>query len=109
MSEHDVSREQIATALREVIDPEVGLNILDLGLVYRVEVDLPRVTVQMTMTTPACPLGPYLTTQVQDALRRHLPQAGDVQVDIVWEPAWSPELISDEGRRQLGWAGREPT
>jgi metal-sulfur cluster biosynthetic enzyme len=107
MSQSDVNREQIETALREVIDPEVGLNILDLGLVYRVEVDLPRVTVQMTMTTPACPLGPYITSQVQDALRRHLPGASDIQVDIVWEPAWSPEFISDEGRRQLGWAGRE--
>lgn len=106
MSEPDVSREQIATALREVIDPEVGINILDLGLVYRVEVDLPRVIVQMTMTTPACPLGPYLTTQVEDALRRHLPAAEEIRVDIVWEPAWSPEHISDEGRRQLGWAER---
>jgi metal-sulfur cluster biosynthetic enzyme len=108
MSDTEVSREQIATALREVIDPEVGINILDLGLVYRVEVDLPRVTVQMTMTTPACPLGPYLTTQVQDALGRLLPAASDIQVDVVWEPAWSPDFISDEGRRQLGWARRAP-
>lgn len=105
MAVDSVRRAQVVTALREVIDPEVGVNIFDLGLVYRVEVDLPQVTVQMTLTTPGCPLGSYLTAQVQDALGRHIPGASDVRVDLVWEPPWNPGFIKDEGRRRLGLAG----
>lgn len=104
MCADNVRREQVVTALREVIDPEIGVNVFDLGLVYRVEIDLPRVDVQMTMTTPACPLGPYLSGQVRDALRRHIPGADDVRVEVVWEPPWNPDFIKDAGRRQLGWS-----
>jgi uncharacterized protein (DUF2249 family) len=102
MSSDNVRREQVVAALREVIDPEVGLNVFDLGLVYRVEIDLPRVHVQMTMTTPACPLGPYLSAEVERALQRHIPGADDVRVEIVWDPPWNPAFIKDEGRRRLG-------
>lgn len=89
--------------LCEVIDPEIGINIVDLGLVYDLEVDEATITVTMTMTTPACPLGPYLEEAVEAVLG---PVAGArlVVVDITFDPPWTPEAITPEGRGQLGWS-----
>lgn len=89
--------------LRRVIDPEVGVNIVDLGLVYDLDLDEQLITVTMTMTTPACPLGPYL----QDAVGRALgSMAGPRQIEVVitFDPPWRPEAITPQGRAQLGWA-----
>ncbi|SCZ62157.1 metal-sulfur cluster assembly factor [Thiohalomonas denitrificans] len=98
-----VDREKLESALREVIDPEVGVNIYDLGLIYDVlaseEGDL---QVRMTMTTPACPVSAMLADQVREALLK-LPQVRDVEVELVWDPPWSPERMSESARRQLGW------
>ncbi|WP_303908591.1 metal-sulfur cluster assembly factor [Thiohalomonas denitrificans] len=98
-----VEREKLESALREVIDPEVGVNIYDLGLIYDVlaseEGDL---QVRMTMTTPACPVSSMLADQVREALLK-LPQVRDVEVELVWDPPWSPERMSEAARRQLGW------
>lgn len=89
-------------ALRDVIDPEVGLNVVDLGLVYGVEVVGTDVHVRLTMTTPACPLGEQIVRDAEEHLRA-LDGVGEVTVDLVWEPAWSPERLSDAGKEQLGW------
>jgi len=91
-------------ALREVIDPEVGLNVVDLGLVYGVEVDGAAVHVRLTMTTPACPLGEHITRDAEERLRG-LEGVGEVTVELVWEPAWSPDRMSPEGKAHLGWNG----
>jgi metal-sulfur cluster biosynthetic enzyme len=91
----------IREALRQVIDPELGLNIVDLGLVYRIEIDGARVRIAMTMTSPACPLGDYLKTLVDSTVRRLVPDVRDVDVDLVSEPPWNPGMMSDAGRRQL--------
>lgn len=90
--------------LREVIDPEIGINIVDLGLVYDLTIEPLELVVTMTMTTPACPLGPYLERGVEDALG---PVAGArlVRVELVFTPPWTPEMITPEGRAQLGWRG----
>jgi metal-sulfur cluster biosynthetic enzyme len=101
--EVEAIREQIAQALHEVVDPEVGVNIVDLGLVYRVDVRGSRVDVIMTMTTPACPLHSYISENVKEAIRRHAPQITDVDVELVWDPPWSPEMMSAAARCQLGW------
>jgi metal-sulfur cluster biosynthetic enzyme len=101
--EGSVIRGRVEQALREVIDPEVGINIVDLGLVYRIAVEGARVEVTMTMTSPACPLGDYLSGEAERAIRAHVPAAEAVKVTIVLEPAWSPEKMSDTARRQLGW------
>ncbi|MCC6217479.1 MAG: metal-sulfur cluster assembly factor [Polyangiaceae bacterium] len=103
-SEDDLLRERVRARLRDVIDPEVGLNIVDLGLVYGVEVQGGEVTVQLTMTTPACPLGDQI---VEDARDRISDEVGvvAVHVDLVWEPPWSPERMSPEARQTLGWSG----
>ena len=95
--------EVLYTRLSEVIDPEVGINIVDLGLVYDVSVEDAAVVVTMTMTTPACPLGPYLELAVEGVLSD---VAGDrsVAVEITFEPPWTTELITPSGRSQLGWS-----
>lgn len=92
-------------ALRGVIDPELGLDVVALGLVYGVVVsESGDVEVKLTMTTPACPLGEQI---VEDAERRLRAVDGvrSAHVELVWEPAWTPELMSSEARRALGWGG----
>ena len=88
--------------LREVIDPELGVNIVDLGLVYGVRLDAGMAEVRMTMTTPGCPLGAYLDDAVRTALTG-LPGVDDVHVRIVWEPPWTTSMMSDAAKAQLGW------
>ena len=104
MSEIRPVEENIRTALREVIDPEVGMNVVDLGLIYGIEVTEKRVRVTMTMTTPACPMGSYLTDRVTEAVQRAVPEAGDVEVDLVWDPPWGPHMMSDRARKHFGWS-----
>jgi len=100
-----VTAEAVRGALRRVIDPEVGINVVDLGLVYDVRVEDGNVGVAMTMTTPACPLGEILTEQAEAAIRQQVPGAGSVTVDLVWEPPWRPAMMSDAAKAQLGWTG----
>lgn len=88
--------------LREVIDPEVGINIVDLGLVYRLASEEGVVVVEMTMTSPACPLGDMITDEVDEVLRRHLPPHTPIDVRLVWEPPWSPDKMSATARRHFG-------
>ncbi len=95
--------EQLLEALREVLDPEIGINVVDLGLVYRADVEGNTARIAMTMTTPACPLHEYISETARVAVRRHLPQIEHVDVQIVWEPPWSPAMMSAEAKRQLGW------
>lgn len=102
-----LSRESAAEALREVIDPEVGIDVVDLGLVYRIEVTGSRIEVDMTMTTAACPLGPHLKEEAEAAIRRHLPQAESIAVHLVWDPPWTPERMSPRARSQLGWPAED--
>ena len=94
----------IQAALREVHDPEVGLNIIDMGLVYEVafRADTGVVEVLMTLTTPSCPAGETILEGVHRRLAR-VDGVQDVVVELTFEPRWSPADISDAGRAQLGW------
>lgn len=94
--------DDILAALKTVIDPELGVNIVDLGLIYRAARTANGIDVELTMTTPACPLGEMMTDEIKLVLRDRFPDLPDVRVEIVWDPPWSPELMSDESRRQLG-------
>jgi len=96
--------ERVLEALRTVIDPELGMNVVDLGLVYAADVEDGHVRVRMTMTTPACPLGETLVAQAETAIHRTVPGARHVIVDLVWEPRWKPSMMSPAAREQLGWA-----
>ncbi len=91
----------ILGALREVVDPELGVNIVDLGLVYRIEVEGARARIAMTMTSPTCPLADYLKDLVTSAIRQHVADVMDVEINLEWEPPWDPDMMSDEARRQL--------
>jgi metal-sulfur cluster biosynthetic enzyme len=93
----------LAGRLRLVIDPELGVNIVDLGLVYRAEVVDGVAHVLMTTTTPACPIGSFLSDQVRWALLG-VDGIHDVEVELTHEPRWSPERMSDEAKVQMGWA-----
>jgi metal-sulfur cluster biosynthetic enzyme len=94
--------ELVLDALYEVIDPELGVNIVDLGLVYDVVIDDGSVVVVMTLTTPGCPLAGFMEDEIHRCLSQ-FPQVRAAEVEIVWDPPWDPELMSDEAREQLGW------
>ncbi len=98
-----VTEDWILEALRQVFDPELGVNVVDLGLVYGVAVDDGRVAITMTLTTPGCPLQASLSLAVEEAVRAGVPGVRDVTVNLVWEPPWSSERLTDAGRRALGW------
>ncbi len=90
-------------ALRTVVDPEVGENIVDLGLVYRVETRPGAVAVEMTMTTPACPAAGSIAEEAEAAIRNACPEAAEVTVDVVFDPPWTPERMSDAAKQRFGW------
>jgi metal-sulfur cluster biosynthetic enzyme len=100
-----VTEAHVLDALRGVEDPEAGMSIVDLGLVYGVVVSPSAVKVTMTMTSPACPAGPYLVDEVAAAVRAIAPPGTAVDVALVWEPAWTPERMSAEARARFGWSG----
>lgn len=92
---------QVRAVLHGVMDPELGINVVDLGLIYGVRVEEDRILVEMTLTTAACPLAAALPAQVEQVLRERF--AGhEVDVTLVWEPHWTPEMMSEDVRRQLG-------
>jgi metal-sulfur cluster biosynthetic enzyme len=97
------NEDSIRNALRAVDDPEVGMNIVDLGLVYRVAIVPERIEVAMTMTTPACPMGSLIVDQARDAIRAIVPKDVEVEVNLVWDPPWSPAMLSERAREAFGW------
>lgn len=98
-----VSEKDILQTLHGVNDPEVGVNIVDLGLVYSAEIQGDNVRIVMTITTPACPMHSYLTEEVREAILGQYDGVENVSVELVWDPPWSPQMISEKGKRQLGW------
>jgi metal-sulfur cluster biosynthetic enzyme len=97
------TEEDVREGLKNVYDPEIGVNIVDLGLVYDVDVDQDKgdVLVTMTLTSLGCPLGPVIVQEVTGALK-DLPGISDVDVKLVWSPPWSPDLMSEEAKDELG-------
>jgi metal-sulfur cluster biosynthetic enzyme len=93
----------IRDALRAVIDPEAGMNIVDLGLVYGIEVAGDVARVAITMTSPACPMGEMILDEVGAILRAALPAGARTEVELTWTPPWDPSMMSEEARRHFGW------
>jgi len=96
-------REPIAQALQRVVDPEVAMSIVDVGLVYGVRVDEDAVQVDVTMTSAACPVADVIVDDIEAQLARVVPQRLAIHVDLVWEPGWTPERMSDRARLFMGW------
>jgi metal-sulfur cluster biosynthetic enzyme len=99
MPSDDAARE----ALRQVDDPEAGMNIVDLGLVYSVEVGAASVKVEMTMTTAACPMAQMLTEQARSVLVGIVPEGTAVEVRLVWDPPWTPDKMTGIAKEHFGW------
>ena len=102
-----VAEDNVREALKQVIDPELFVNIVDLGLIYEIQLDeLPEsgetnVVIEMTMTSPACPAGPQLLGQSKEFVSR-MEGVAEVEVKLVMEPAWTPDRMTEDARDQLG-------
>ena len=96
------TKEQILEALKQVYDPEIPVDIVNLGLIYDVAVQAGEVHVRMTMTSPGCPVGDFLTREVERAIMK-LPGVETVSVELVWEPPWTPDRMSPAAKQTLGW------
>jgi metal-sulfur cluster biosynthetic enzyme len=101
MAEAVLNRDDVLAALKGVYDPEIPINVVDLGLVYDVQVNDGNVYVQMTLTFPGCGMGPQIAQQAEWAIQ-DLDGVEDVQIEMVFDPPWSPDLISPDARSQLG-------
>jgi metal-sulfur cluster biosynthetic enzyme len=97
-----VDKEQVYDALKRVYDPEIPVDVVNLGLVYEVSVDGDRVAVKMTTTASGCPVGNYIVAQAKRAIGR-LEGIKEIDVELVDDPPWQESMISEEGRRMLGW------
>ena len=97
------TEEMVHAALSTVDDPEIGMNIVDLGLVYRIDIAPELVRVELTMTTPACPMGEIIIDNARRAVGAALPQNVAVDVVLVWEPPWTPDRMSESARQTFGW------
>jgi metal-sulfur cluster biosynthetic enzyme len=96
------TRDDVIEALRQVEDPELGMDIVELGLLYDVEVNGPRVKVIHTLTSMGCPVGPLIQANVDEVVRA-LPGVEDVETELTWDPPWTPEKMSDDAKFILGF------
>ena len=103
-----VTEDMVRTALKNVVDPEIGLDVINLGLVYNIDIldQGKRVSVDMTLTTPACPAGPQIIEQARreiGALKDVYRDLEEVNINLVWTPFWNPSMMSEEAREELGF------
>ena len=96
-----LNEEIIYEALKDVYDPEIPVNIVDLGLVYGVEIKDNDVKVNMTLTFAGCGMGPYIAQQAEWRIAE-IEEVDDVEVDLIFEPPWNPDMISEDGKKELG-------
>lgn len=97
----DTPEERIVSAIRTVYDPEIPVNLYDLGLIYAIDIGDDRVHIKMTLTAPGCPVAGTLPRLVENAVRQ-LNEFSEIRVELVWDPPWSQEMMSDEARLELG-------
>lgn len=95
------NQDAVYEVLKQVVDPEVGINIVDMGLIYDLGITDQKIDLTMTLTTPACPAGPHILGQVDSALRA-MEGIEDVDIKVVWTPPWTPDMLSEEAKDQLG-------
>ncbi len=101
--ESNTEEYKINEMLKGVIDPEIGINIVDLGLVYKIDyIENKSIGIEMTLSTPACPLGDVIISNVEHILKRSY-QDYSISVNLVWEPEWNPEMVSPEGKEALNF------
>jgi len=96
-----VSKDDVVAVLKKCYDPEIPINIFDLGLVYDIDIGDERIVVKMTLTAPGCPASAYLSSDVKRKIEA-LPGVREAEVQIVWDPPWTPEAMSDIAKKQFG-------
>lgn len=96
-----ITEEKILEKLKAVIDPEIGINIVDLGLIYNLDFNEKKIVVTMTLTTPGCPMHSSITKWVKEALSQ-IDNDVEASVNLVWQPPWTPNDMSDDAKRQMG-------
>ena len=96
-----VSKEDVMKALKECFDPEIGINVVDLGLIYNVKVDKDKVNIKMTLTAEGCPMSYSISQDVQNKVKK-IKGVKEVKVELVWDPPWSPDRMSKDVRKKLG-------
>jgi len=96
-----ITVQQIKKILRECYDPEIPLNVLDLGLIYDIRINDKRIEIDMTLTSPGCPMQALISRGIEEKLRK-LEGVEEAKVKVVWDPPWTPEKISEEGKKILG-------
>jgi len=101
MAGTSITKDVVLEALKDVFDPEIPVNVVDLGLVYGVDVEGGKVSVEMTLTFPGCGMGPYIAQQAEWRIAE-LEGVEDVHVEIVVDPPWTPDMITAEGKKLLG-------
>lgn len=101
-----VNEDLVRDALSQVLDPEAGMNIVDLGLIYGIDVSDEGVHIQMTMTSAACPMADMIVDDAYAALESALPRNTMVEIEMVWDPPWTPDRMSGLARDHFGWTPR---
>jgi metal-sulfur cluster biosynthetic enzyme len=100
---NDQNDQNVLEALRAVKDPELGINVVDLGLIYRAERTPAGIEVDLTLTAPSCPLSEMLIEEAREVLRAQFADVPSISVELTWDPPWTPDRMSEQARRQLGW------
>ena len=96
-----VTEDAVFEAVKEIIDPEVGINIVDMGLIYGVDIEADTVNITMTLTSPGCPAGGQLINGTQHVTQQ-LEGVDEVNINVVWTPRWTPEMMTEEAKDELG-------
>jgi metal-sulfur cluster biosynthetic enzyme len=99
-----ITQETILDALRECYDPEVPVSIVDLGLIYDIEINDSWVGIKMTLTSPGCPASSMISQNVRNRVLQ-IPEVKDADVTIIWEPVWTPSRMTEEAKKKLKWTG----
>ena len=96
-----ITKQDVMKVLKQCYDPEIGINVVDLGLIYDVQVKNDKVNIKMTLTTPGCPMHSFLTQNVQDKVK-DVKGVKEVKVDLIWDPPWTPDRMTKNVRKKLG-------
>ena len=101
---HTPTKDEVISVLKKCYDPEIPINIYDLGLVYNIDIDEPggKIGVKMTLTAPGCPASAYMGSDVKRKIEQ-LSGVKEATVQIVWDPPWTPEMMSETAKKQFGW------